>query len=569
MNKILLFTIAVGEDPIYLESIKRYMPYTLSALSECGNIDCLVFTDKLDVDLGKINKIKTKTVIWPYIALLKNNILKEYLDEYELWDKYTHIYFIDADFALAEPHRYTESDFTFLEPYWDSKIAGGFYGGKAMLFKEMSSCFYDEISYIVANKLPLPKNLDEHYLKLFYESHRECVNLIKMNKNINTLAFYDTEDLGQIIKTTGVRQFLHPFKGNQRANQTIVTNVNGEIIECIVNLDQEYIFNNYTYDFGRLMRIDNDTYQIFWSTKPEARESLIVSKNKIDRQRINVVQKNSTSPTVSIVMPMRNPNFAYLKECVDSVLGQSFKDFEFIIVDDGSTDHSGCEFIQAYKDPRIRLIHNEHNYINSLNTGVRAARGKYIARMDADDVMLPERLQVQVEYMEENSHIDICGSWVECMGVYSGVCRCLENHTEILSALLNNNVIFHPAVIMRAASVQHRISDLYEEEFVYAEDYRLWTQLVLDGLIFANIPFVLQKYRTHENQVTQKRKKEMRDCALRVRLDYVQTVIEKLVADNPKFKKLFDELIDLYNDDVIALDSLIATIRSLWGENNS
>lgn len=569
MNKILLFTIAVGEDPIYLESIKRYMPYTLPALSKCGDLDCLVFTDKADADLGNIHKVEIKTVIWPYIALLKNNVLKDYLDKNELWDKYTHIYFIDADFALADPYRYTESDFILLEPYWDSKIAGGFYGGKTILFKEMSSYFYDEISYIVANKLPLPKNLDEHYLKLFYESHKECVDLIKMDKDTNTLIFYDTEDLDQIIKTTGARQFLHPFKGNQRANKTIVTDVNGQTLECIVNLEQEYIFNNYTYEFGRLMPIDNDTYQIFWSTKPEARETLTVSTNKIQRRRIDIFQKSGTSPAVSIVMPMRDPNISYLKECVDSVLCQSFKDFEFIIIDDGSTDNSGCELIQSYNDSRIRLIHNEQDYINSLNTGIKLSRGKYIARMDADDLMLPERLQVQFEYMESNSQIDICGSWMECIGDHSGVWHSLGNHTDISVALLDKNALFHPTIIMRSASIQHRISNLYEDSFVCAEDYRLWTQLIVDGLIFANIQSIQQKYRIHNNQVTQKRSNDMYQSSLRVRFDYVQAVMEKLVEDTPKLEKLFNELVELYNDDVIEFDKLTATVRSLWVKKNS
>jgi glycosyltransferase involved in cell wall biosynthesis len=99
----------------------------------------------------------------------------------------------------------------------------------------------------------------------------------------------------------------------------------------------------------------------------------------------------------------------YLRECIDSVLGQTFHDFEFLIVDDGSTDDS-VEIVESYADPRIRLIRREHDYIASLNCLIDEARGEYIARMDADDVMLPHRLQQQFDYMESHPDIDVLGA---------------------------------------------------------------------------------------------------------------------------------------------------------------
>lgn len=101
-------------------------------------------------------------------------------------------------------------------------------------------------------------------------------------------------------------------------------------------------------------------------------------------------------PPVSVCMSMYNAS-KYLRECIDSVLAQTFTDFEFLIVDDGSTDDS-VEIVQSYHDSRIRLIENKHDYIGSLNILLDEARGKYIARMDADDVMMPERLKIQFEY---------------------------------------------------------------------------------------------------------------------------------------------------------------------------
>ena len=101
-------------------------------------------------------------------------------------------------------------------------------------------------------------------------------------------------------------------------------------------------------------------------------------------------------PPVSVCMSMYNAS-KYLRECINSVLAQTFKDFEFLIVDDGSTDDS-AEIVQSYHDSRRRLIKNKHDYIGSLNILLDEARGKYIARMDADDVMMPMRLKIQFEY---------------------------------------------------------------------------------------------------------------------------------------------------------------------------
>lgn len=111
------------------------------------------------------------------------------------------------------------------------------------------------------------------------------------------------------------------------------------------------------------------------------------------------------SPTVSIYMPMYNAS-RYLRECIDSVLAQTFTDFEFLIADDGSTDNS-VKIVESYSDPRIRLIKREHDYIATLNTLISEAKGKYIAKMDADDIMTPNRISDQFSFMESNTDVDI------------------------------------------------------------------------------------------------------------------------------------------------------------------
>lgn len=113
------------------------------------------------------------------------------------------------------------------------------------------------------------------------------------------------------------------------------------------------------------------------------------------------------APLVSVCMPMYNAS-AYLRECIDSILCQTFGDFELLIADDGSTDESRY-IVRSYDDPRIRLIENEHDYIGSLNLLLKEARGKYIARMDADDIMVSFRLEAQFGYMERHVEVDVLG----------------------------------------------------------------------------------------------------------------------------------------------------------------
>ena len=98
----------------------------------------------------------------------------------------------------------------------------------------------------------------------------------------------------------------------------------------------------------------------------------------------------------------------FIKNCIDSVLAQSFHDFELLIVDDESTDNS-CDIVNSIRDNRVRLIRNKHDYVGSLNMLLDEARGKYIARMDADDVMYPNRLAIQCEYMENHPNVDVVG----------------------------------------------------------------------------------------------------------------------------------------------------------------
>lgn len=200
---------------------------------------------------------------------------------------------------------------------------------------------------------------------------------------------------------------------------------------------------------------------------------------------------------ISIVIPVYN-SARYLHECMDSIFNQTFQDFEVIVVDDGSTDNT-VEIIQSYKDPRIKLICNEHNYIQSLNMGMTAAKGKYIARMDSDDIMLPKRLQLQYDFMENNSDIDILGGGMKIFGKSNGEYIPKENIT--IWDMLDGCCITHPTVMMRNKVIKD-FGFKYEKEYIYAEDYRLWIKMMQAGLRFKNLQEILIYYRTSDTQIT-------------------------------------------------------------------
>lgn len=196
-------------------------------------------------------------------------------------------------------------------------------------------------------------------------------------------------------------------------------------------------------------------------------------------------------PKVTVLMPVYNAE-RYLKESIKSILNQTFTDFEFLIINDGSTDKS-VEIIESFKDSRIRLVHNEQNMnlVPTLNRGLELSLGEYIARMDGDDIAYPERLQKQVDFMDNNVEIGICGSWIQFFDGADGVIKYPTLPEEIKSQLFFVNSLAHPTVIMRKALLQE-YNLKYERRL--AEDYDLW-QRASFCFKLANIPEVLLDYR--------------------------------------------------------------------------
>lgn len=227
------------------------------------------------------------------------------------------------------------------------------------------------------------------------------------------------------------------------------------------------------------------------------------------------------SPLISVVMPVYNREL-YLKESIESILNQTFSDFEFIIVDDQSTDSSWQIILEyANKDPRIVAVKNtgKKGCYPARNCGHRLAKGKYIAVMDSDDIALPERLQTQFDFMEQNPEIGICGSWLKSFGAEEKVIRSPENHEEIHDLMFFSCAIPHQTAMYRIAN---QIL-YYSEEYTSAQDYELFCRNIND-FKFVNIPEVLLLYRVHEKQISTATKKEQQDNVNRTRLKNLHNI---------------------------------------------
>lgn len=209
------------------------------------------------------------------------------------------------------------------------------------------------------------------------------------------------------------------------------------------------------------------------------------------------------TPLISVVMPVYNAE-KYLVEAIDSILEQTYKNFEFLIINDGSTDSSSI-IIDTYAKQDSRIIHvrNQNQGISlSLNHGITLAKGKYIARMDADDISLADRFEEQIKFMEKNQNIGVCGTWVDLIGeIRAGEYKRHPVSDEELKVRLLFSVCFvHPSVIIRR-ELLIRTNNFYDPNYTSAQDYELWSRLK-DCTQFANIPKTLMKYRVLSNSVS-------------------------------------------------------------------
>ncbi len=224
-------------------------------------------------------------------------------------------------------------------------------------------------------------------------------------------------------------------------------------------------------------------------------------------------------PSISVVMPIYNGE-AYLKEAIYSILNQSFTDFELLIINDASKDNSES-IIFSYNDSRIKYLKNLINIglIGSLNIGLDNAQGKYIARMDQDDISDIDRFQLQFDFMENNPDYILLGSQAS---IINSKLR-LENPTTdraIRARLIINTAFVHPTVMIRKAMLD-KINLRYSEEYKHAEDYGFWVDLSAHGKM-ANLPQTCLCYRRHNEQYTVVFNKDMSKMGNIIRIKYLK-----------------------------------------------
>ncbi len=206
-------------------------------------------------------------------------------------------------------------------------------------------------------------------------------------------------------------------------------------------------------------------------------------------------------PVVSILMPVYKTS-QYLREAMDSMLAQTFTDFELIVLNDCSPDNAE-EILDGYDDPRIVRYLGEKNtgLANILNVGMQMAKGKYIARMDSDDISMPNRLEIQVNYLERHPDVDLCSCGMKMFGARNDTWIRESDPEKVKVTALFFSPILHASSVWRRDSFD-KAGLRFRQEMVPAEDYDLWTRALVKGLRLVNLPQVLYQYRIHPHQAT-------------------------------------------------------------------
>ena len=238
------------------------------------------------------------------------------------------------------------------------------------------------------------------------------------------------------------------------------------------------------------------------------------------------------TPKISVILPVFNAQI-YLRESIESILSQSFTNFELIIINDGSTDQS-LEIIQSYTDERIKLINQANAGLPiSLNRAIAIAKGQYLARQDADDISLPTRLAEQAAYLDEHPACALLGSWANILEDNSPTDRTLQHphlNGDIALKILFFNCFVHSSVMIRKSVLEK--SGLYPEERdkFPPEDYDLWLRISKDFEV-ANIPKALLQYRELPNSISRTKLQIMQERAELMSLNSIKEILRSTFAE--------------------------------------
>ena len=305
--------------------------------------------------------------------------------------------------------------------------------------------------------------------------------------------------------------------------------------------------------------IENDKE---WQKISHSDKSNVSNFDKKEEKEDN--EKIQQKPLVSVIMSVYE-RYNYLKESINSILNQTYNNLELIIVvEKSSKTNEVVNFIKKIKDKRIKIIINEEKlgFAESLNVAIRNSNGEYIARMDDDDISLPERIEKQVNFMEEYKDIDICGSYIQMFMKSDAIETKPLRDEELKTFCLTNNPFFHPTVIMRK-----RIFDkynLYYSPDYFTEDYELWVRS-MKYVKFANIGEVLLKFRASGENITVNRSLDVHNSVIKVMSDMYKEYLKLDITNNElellygKTSGLFSHLYNL-DEALVMYDTIVDKI---------
>jgi glycosyltransferase involved in cell wall biosynthesis len=229
------------------------------------------------------------------------------------------------------------------------------------------------------------------------------------------------------------------------------------------------------------------------------------------------------NPRVSVLLPVYNCP-AYVGAAIESILNQTFEDFELLIIDDGSTDDTP-QVLSRYNDIRIRHIRQENRgLVDTLNLGISLSQGQYIARQDADDISYPSRFEKQVAFFESHPECNLLGTWAQ---IYEGEKPSERFHRhpiedgEIKYNLLFNNPFVHSSVMFRKSVFLQVESYTTDPAFKLVEDYELWSRISRIGMV-ANLPEVLVNYREVSGSLSRVNQYEFKKCLVNISANNIQ-----------------------------------------------
>lgn len=287
----------------------------------------------------------------------------------------------------------------------------------------------------------------------------------------------------------------------------------------------------------------------------------------MDKILVSMPIKKVVGPRISVVLPVYNGN-KYLAEAIDSILAQTYSDFELIMIDDGSTDGSE-KILGKYEkaDARVRVILRENRGLAStLNDSIDLACGEWIARMDQDDIALPYRFERQLEWLEKTG-ADIAGSWVRRFGTFDKrIVKLHQSDEAIKMEMMFCSPFAHPSVMMRTSLIKCL---RYDSVWDKAEDYDLWERAAEAGWKMTNVPEVLLLYRVHLDQISTQTSNRQQQLSQDIRRRYWGFVFHTSGLN----KKWIDEVLKVFesspsNIDIDVVDKVvIQLLRHSHGES--